>query len=53
MDIVEIVKIRTSPWNRQDFLAWFPERNDGFIGKSTYRLATAKHDEIFVGGVSS
>lgn len=53
MDIVEIVKIRTSPRNNSDFIGWFPEARGMFTAKSAYKLATEAHDEAFAGGASS
>lgn len=40
MDVREILKIRTSPRNGQDFVAWFPERSGQFTIRSAYHLAT-------------
>lgn len=47
------MKIRTSPRQDQDFLAWQPEKNGRFTVKSAYRLATLPHDTQFAGGASS
>ena len=43
IDVCEILKIRTSPRNRQDFIGWFPEKNECFSVRSAYRLATGNH----------
>lgn len=53
MDVCEIIKIRTSPRNRHDFIAWFPKKHGQFTVKSAYKLATATHDQKFAGGASS
>jgi hypothetical protein len=37
-DIEEIIKIKTSRRNEEDFVAWFPEKNDMFTVRSAYRL---------------
>ncbi|XBH85970.1 hypothetical protein VPH35_073750 [Triticum aestivum] len=52
MDIDYIVKIRTSPRQRSDFVSWFPEKNDQFLVRSAYRLATVDHNIAFAGGAS-
>lgn len=54
MDVQEIMKIRTSPQQRQDFIAWQLERSGQFSVRCAYRLATQEHDEMFArvqGGV--
>ena len=53
LDVHEILKIRTSPRQRQDFFPWHPEKNMHFFVKSAYYLVTAVHDEQFAGGASS
>jgi hypothetical protein len=37
-DIEEIIKIKTSRRNKEDFVAWFPEKNGMFTVRSAYRL---------------
>ena len=49
LDVREILKIRTSPRNGQDFLAWFPERSGQFSVKSAYRLAAEDHMALSLG----
>lgn len=53
MDVDEILKIRTSPRQRQGFVAWQPERVGHFTVHSAYKLATTEHDDVFAGGASS
>lgn len=53
MDVDEILKIRTSPRQRQDFISWQPERSGRFSVRSAYRLATSSHNDAFAGGASS
>lgn len=50
MDVQHIVKIKTSPRNRHDFIAWAPEKNGCFTVKSAYKLAMEEHDDRVVGG---
>jgi hypothetical protein len=37
-DVEEIMKIKTSRHNEEDFVAWFPEKNGMFTVRSAYRL---------------
>ena len=53
MDVVEMLKIRTSPRNMQDFIGWYPEPRGNFTVKSAYKLATDCHDDIHAVGASS
>ena len=48
-----MLKIRTSPRQRTDFLSWFPKKSEVFSVKSAYKLATCDHDTTFAGGSSS
>lgn len=50
MDVAEILKMCTSPSERQDFIAWQPERNGSFLFGT---LAMADHEEAFGNGASS
>lgn len=52
MDVREILKIRTSPGQHEDFIAWQPERNGQFTVRSAYRLAMIEHDDMFFLGKS-
>ena len=53
MDVAEILKIRTSPRRRQDFIGWYPELHGIFTVKSTYKLAVEAHELAHAGGASS
>ena len=53
MDVHHILKIRTSPRNRSNFIGWFPESHGMFTVKSAYRLATEAHDVMHASGASS
>ena len=53
VDVQQILRIRTSPRGREDFIAWFPEKSGQFTVKSAYKLATREHDDSFAGGASS
>lgn len=53
MDVGKILKICTSSRQRQDFFAWYLEKNDRFSVKSAHHFATDEHDEQFAGGLSS
>ncbi|KAE8792802.1 Alpha-amylase [Hordeum vulgare] len=53
MDMEHILKIRTSPRQRDDFLSWFPKRSGVFSVKSPYKLATCDHNVAFANGSSS
>ena len=52
LDVREILKIRTSPRNSQDFLAWFPERSGQFSVRSAYHLATEVQYAVGLGSSS-
>ncbi|KAE8779661.1 hypothetical protein D1007_47230 [Hordeum vulgare] len=45
MDIVEILKIQTSPRQREDFIAWQPETTASCTVSSAYCLAMYDHEE--------
>ena len=53
MDVKEILKIRASPRQREDFIAWQPERTGIFTICSAYRLAMSTHKDQFGNGASS
>ena len=53
MDIEHILKIRTSPRLRTDFVAWAPEKSGLFTVRSAYKVATCDHDVALAGGSSS
>lgn len=53
MDILHIVKIRTSPQNREDFFTWAPEKNGCSSVRSAYKLASSTHEETFIDGAST
>uniref|UniRef100_A0A453AS58 Reverse transcriptase zinc-binding domain-containing protein n=1 Tax=Aegilops tauschii subsp. strangulata TaxID=200361 RepID=A0A453AS58_AEGTS len=53
MDVDYILKIRTSPRNRDDFVSWFPEKSGLFTVRSAYKLATCDHNVAFANGSSS
>ena len=42
----EIIKIRTSPRNRQDFIAWHPEKSGQFTVRGAYHLATDELNHV-------
>ena len=52
MDIDYIMKIRTSPRQRCDFVSWFPEKRVKFTFNSAYKLATYDHSIAIAGGAS-
>ena len=52
MDVDHILKIRTSPHQRTDFLSWFLEKSGVFIVKSAYKLAMHDHNINFAVGAS-
>lgn len=52
LDVREILKIRTSPRNGPDFLAWFPERSGQFSVRSAYHLATEVQYAVGLGSSS-
>jgi hypothetical protein len=41
-DVVEILKIKASSRNEEDFIAWYPEKLGIFTVKSAYRLGLSK-----------
>lgn len=47
MDMAEILKIRTSPSQRQHFRAWPSDRNEQCSVQITYYLAMANHEDAF------
>ena len=53
MDVQHILKIRTSPRQRSDFISWFPEKSGIFSVKSAYRLATYDNISSFSEGATS
>ena len=53
MDIDHILKIRTLPRQRDDFLAWYPEKSGVFTVRSAYKLATCDHNAAAANGASS
>ena len=53
MDVREILNIRMSPRNGQDFLAWFPERSGQFTVRSAYRLASENQGDTAALGASN
>ena len=53
MDVQHILKIRTSPRQRSDFISWFPEKSGVFSVSSAYRLATYDHNTTFSEGATS
>ncbi|XBI48822.1 hypothetical protein VPH35_112485 [Triticum aestivum] len=53
MDIDHILKIKTSPRQRDDFLAWYPEKRGGLTVRSAYKLATCDHNVVAANGASS
>jgi hypothetical protein len=52
-DIVEIMKIKPSRRNEEDFVAWFPEKNGMFTVRSAYRLALHKQMRCTERGATS
>ena len=52
MDVLPICKISTSSRQRDEFLAWQPEKSGRFMVKSAYHLAMQNHEESFSSGAS-
>jgi hypothetical protein len=52
-DIEEIIKIKTSPKNEQDFIAWHPEKRGTFTVRNAYRLALAATMQFHAHGATS
>lgn len=53
LDVHEIMKIRTSPRQHEDFLAWQPDKFGKFSVKSAYHLAMREHESEFAPAASS
>ena len=53
MNVQHILKIRTSPRQRSDFISWYLEKSGGFSVRSAYKLATCDHNMTFSEGATS